>query len=356
MKAGYETWLDAIQPAGGVRIGAGRRAVRVLFADDESEPLAAARQVERLAGNDEVRLFFGPVSNPNTLAVAMSVEKVNGVLVAPDGSAPGLFRRELKTLFSIVTPDDRRFHGLAALAALAQPRAQPVGVLIADDPYLTAASQGFQERASALDLGPVRQELTALGSRDISGALERLAESSPRTIIFGAEPGQISRLTPMVRQLLPLTAMRAFVPLPRPVNPSARPERMYDGALTVESWSPAISSTGPVLGSARDFVERFRRLHGYQPEARAAAAAAAGLALQLGIEAAGSADPPAVRAALSMLDVKTFWGRLGWDTMGRNRVAVAPVLQQQGDGLVAVYPPELANGQIRYPLAGWPAG
>jgi ABC-type branched-subunit amino acid transport system substrate-binding protein len=148
--------------------------------------------------------------------------------------------------------------------------------------------------------------------------------------------------------------MRVLVPLPEPVAPGARRDALYDGVMSVESWSPSITAHGPVLGSARDFVERFRRLHGYEPEARGAAAAAAGLALQLAVERAESVEPATVREAFSTLDVTTFWGRLAWDTAGRNRVAQPPVLQQQGDAVVTVHPAELANGKLRYPLTGWP--
>jgi branched-chain amino acid transport system substrate-binding protein len=245
-------------------------------------------------------------------------------------------------------------HGLADLAATAQPRAQPVGMLIADEPSNAAAAAGFRERAAALDLGPVRLELTGLGSADVSSPLERIAATAPRLVILATEPGQTARFTPTLRDLVPFAAMRALVPLPEPPTAAARRELIYDGALTVDTWSPAIAASGPLLGSARDFVERFRRVHGYSPEARGAAAAAAGLALQLALEQAGSAEPAAVRAAFGALDVTTFWGRLAWDAAGRNRVALAPVLQQQGDGLVAIYPAELAGGRLRYPLAGWP--
>ena len=117
---------------------------------------------------------------------------------------------------------------------------------------------------------------------------------------------------------------------------------------------PTLTAVGPVIGSARDFVERFKRLHGYDPEPRCAAATAAGLVLQLALEQAGSAEPSTVREAFSTLDVNTFWGRVAWDTSGRNRVAVPPVLQQHGESVVAVYPREVASGQLRYPLAGWP--
>lgn len=354
MRAGYETWREALQQAGGVKLGAARRSVRLVFADDESEPLTAGRQAERLIGSDKLQLFLGPFSSAITTAVATVTDRAGAVLVAPDVSASALFRRGLKGLVSVLAPDERLFHGFADLAAMAQPRAQPVGVLIADEPSNAAAAAGFRERAAALDLGPVRLELTALGSRDISAPLERIAAVGPRLVIMATEPGQTARFTPLLRELAPFTAMRALVPLPEPATASARRDLIYDGALTVATWSQTIAASGPLLGSARDFADRFERLHGYGPDARGAAAAAAGLALQLALEQAGSAEPAAVREALGVLDVTTFWGRLAWDAAGRNRVATPPVFQQQGDALVAVHPADLAASRLRYPLAGWP--
>jgi branched-chain amino acid transport system substrate-binding protein len=354
IRAGYETWREAVRQAGGIRQGTARRAIRLVYADDESEPLTAGRQAERLIASDKLRLWLGPYSTPITTAVATVTDRTGAVLVAPDASASALFRRGLKGLISVQAPEERLFHGLADLAATAQPRAQPVGILIADEPSNAAAAAGFRERAAALDLGPVRLELTALGSRDVSSPLERLAASSPRLVILATEPGQTARFTPLLRELVPFAAMRALVPLPEPPTAAARRELIYDGALTVDTWSPALNASGPLLGSAREFAEQFQRLHGYSPDARAAAAAAAGLTLQLALEQAGSSDPAVVREAFGALDVTTFWGRLAWDAAGRNRAAQPPVLQQQGDVLVAVYPTDLTGGRLRYPLAGWP--
>jgi len=354
MRAGYETWRDAVEQAGGIKLGVGRRSVRLVLLDDESEALNAGRLAERLAGVENTRLWLGPFSSAITTTVAAVADRVGAVLVAPDGNATPLFRRGLKGLVSVLAPDDRQFHGLADLAATVQPRAQPVGILIADEPSNAAAAAGFRERAAALALAPVRLELTALGSHDVSSPLERIAGISPRCVILATEPGQTARVTPTVRELVPFAAMRALVPLPEPPTATARRDPVYDGVVTIDTWSPTIAATGPVLGSARDFAERFRRLHGYEPDARGAAAAAAGLALQLAVERVGSADPGAVREAFALLELTTFWGRLGWDTAGRNRIAVPPVIQQQGDVLVTVYPAELAGGRLRYPLEGWP--
>ncbi len=356
MRAGYETWAEAVEQAGGIKVGAGRRALRLTFADDESEPLTGGRQAERLAAADGVRLWLGPFSPQITTAVAAVADRLDALLVAPDAGAAALYRRGLRRTVSILPTDDKLFHGIADLAALAEPRAAPVGILIADEPTTAAAVAGFRERAAGLDLGPVYVELTSLGSRDVSYPLAQLAEHQPRLVILATEAGQTARFTPTVRELLPFATMRVIVPLPEPPTPMGHRELLYDGAITVESWWPTIAATGPVLGSAGDFAARFRRLHGYDAEPRCAAAAAAGLSLQLAIEQAGSTDPATVREAFSTLDVTTFWGRLAWDVAGRNRVGLAPVLQQQGDALVAVYPREVAAGRLRYPLAGWPRG
>lgn len=356
MRAGYETWASEVQQAGGVRVGAGRRAVRLIFADDESEPLVAGRQAERLAQSDGVLLWLGPFTSAISLAVALAAERLGTLVVAPDASDGDIYRRGLKGIVSVLAPDERLFHGLADLAATAEPRAQPVGIIVADEPSIGAAAAGFRERAAALGLAPIRQELVALDARDISAPLERIAEISPRCLILATETGQTERFTPALRELVPFSTMRVLVPLPEPTLLGSSRNVLYDGVLTTETWWPSIAASGPVLGSALDFAERFRRLHGYEADPRAAAAAAAGLVLQLAVERAGTVDPKTVRDAFDALDVTTFWGRLAWDPAGRNRAAVAPVLQQQGDALVCVYPRELAGGQLRYPLAGWPRG
>jgi len=354
MRAGYETWADAVGRAGGIRVGVARRALRLVVADDESEPLTAGRQAERLAAADNVRLWLGPFSAQITTAVATAADRMNALVVAPDASSAALYRRGLRRIVSILPTDDRLYHGFADLAATSSPRAEPVGILIADEPSHAAAVAGFRERAAALALEPVHVELTSIGARDVTFPLTRLAENQPRLAILATEPGQTARFTPTLRELLPFATMRAIVPLPEPATPAGRRDLLYDGALTVESWWPTIAATGPVLGSASDFASRFRRLHGYDPEPRSAAAAAAGLALQLAVEEAASTDAAIVREMFSSLNVATFWGRLAWDIAGRNRVGVAPVLQQQGNALVTVFPRELAGGRFRYPLAGWP--
>jgi branched-chain amino acid transport system substrate-binding protein len=197
-------------------------------------------------------------------------------------------------------------------------------------------------------------EAVAPGATDLAAALERLSQQAPALLVVAATPTHIVRLVARVQDALPPIAMRAFVHLPDLVETPTRGASPYEGALSPELWSARRAHAGPVLGSAGQFAEQFQRLHGYPPDERCAAAAAAGLALQLGIERAGSLEPLQVRQALGSLDVLTFWGRLAWDVDGRTQAATTPIVQRRAVGTVIAYPPELANGTVQYPLREWP--
>src|SRR6266536_2395416 len=125
MKAGYQTWLDAVQRAGGVRVGRGQRPVRLLFSDDESEPLTAGQRVERLAADPGVHLLLGPYSSQLTGAVVTVVEKQGRIVVLQGGWGPGLIRRGYKVCVAVKQHDYSMLHCQADLAATVMTRAQP---------------------------------------------------------------------------------------------------------------------------------------------------------------------------------------------------------------------------------------
>ena len=352
MRAGYQTWLDAVQRAGGLRVGGDLRPVRLIYADDESEPLTAGQQVEKLVTGPGARLLLGPFSSPLTGAAAVTSERLGALLVAPDGSAPGLFRHGYKLFVSLKPTDTQTLLGLADIAATVVPRAQPIGVLLSDELPIVTEIDGFRERAAALGLDPIQVEPFSPGSNDLAAPLERLSQLDPRFLIVASNQAQIELLVARVEEELPPPPMRALIHLPETAG--GPPSIHHDGALTVEIWSPRRALSGPVLGSASAFADQFRRLHGYVPTVYSAEAAAAGLALQLGVERAASPEPREVRRALGTLDVQTFWGRLAWDVDGRLLDPVVPVRQQQGTSDAIVYPPPLAMSRVQYPLTDWP--
>ncbi|MDP8923695.1 MAG: ABC transporter substrate-binding protein, partial [Chloroflexota bacterium] len=324
--AGYETWRQAANEQGGALVGTERLPVELTVADDQSEPLSAVRQVEQLVRQEGIRLFLGSVSSQIALAAATAAERLGALTLAPDASSPGVYGHGLQLLVSILPTEDHYFDGLAELAAGVAPRARPIGLLISDDPFYNTAAEGLRARAAALGIREVLVERFAAHETDLTPQVGRLAQARPRCLIVAGGADRIRGLLPTLRELEFSPPMRALVPID-PVGDGRLPPEL-DGALSVDWWSPELRSSGPVLGSAREFAARFRALHGYPPNSYTAAAAAAGLALQLGIERADSTDPRLVRASLGRLDVRTFWGRQAWDADGRARGEV-PVLQVQ---------------------------
>lgn len=354
LRAGYDAWVRAANDAGGINVGGAYRGVRLIAYDDESEPLVAARMVERLIQQDGVSLLLGPFSSQLTTASVLAAERFGAVTVAPDASAPSLYGRALRGVVSILPPDDTYLAGLVQVAGGLSPRPRSVALLVPEQPAFVAAADGFVEGARALGIGPVEVERYALDAREIPEALDRIAQVRPDVLIVVGEPERLQLFLPQLRELRLAPPMRALVPTQRFHDLVGLVGTQLEGTLSIDAWSPDLVTSGPVLGSARDFAELFQRLHGYPPDSRAAAAAAAGLALQLGIERAGSTAPSAVRAALGELDVGTFWGRLAWDGVGRNRATTAPVLQFRQGRSVPIFPSELASQRLLYPIGGWP--
>ncbi|MDE0207114.1 MAG: hypothetical protein OXP66_13945 [Candidatus Tectomicrobia bacterium] len=71
------------------------------------------------------------------------------------------------------------------------------------------------------------------------------------------------------------------------------------------------------------------------------------------IEAAGSLEQDAVRAALSELEVDTFAGRIRFDETGKNTYRSMGAIQIQDGDILVVAPAAVAVADVIYPAPGW---
>ena len=97
-------------------------------------------------------------------------------------------------------------------------------------------------------------------------------------------------------------------------------------------------------------ARRTPSLWGEPPVYQAASATAAALALHLAIEAAGSIDTGAVRAALRGLSADTFYGPISFDDRGVNVGKPMGTIQVQDGQTFVVAPDAAAVAELRYPL------
>jgi len=67
----------------------------------------------------------------------------------------------------------------------------------------------------------------------------------------------------------------------------------------------------------------------------------------------GSLDPNKVRDALASLDLQTFFGEIKFSANGINQNHPLAVVQVQQGKHVTVWPKDVANGTVQYPMPDW---
>ena len=75
LRDGYAFWQDALNKAGGLKVGDKTYKVAVVYYDDESRPQTSAQLTEKLISQDKVNFIFGPYSSGIALATASISER-----------------------------------------------------------------------------------------------------------------------------------------------------------------------------------------------------------------------------------------------------------------------------------------
>ena len=134
---------------------------------------------------------------------------------------------------------------------------------------------------------------------DVTGILATFKDLNP-DVFVGA--GYFNDAVLFVRTAQEIAfSPKAMVLTVGPANPTFADEVGEASAnylIGPTQWESSMNYAGDYFGSASAYAERYAERWGEPPDYQAALATAAGLALQLAIEAAGSLEQDAVRAAL----------------------------------------------------------
>jgi branched-chain amino acid transport system substrate-binding protein len=125
-----------------------------------------------------------------------------------------------------------------------------------------------------------------------------------------------------------------------------------EGLLGPAQWVPEVVPPPDEGPAAAEFVVAYRRDTGADPPYPAAQAFAAGVIATRCLQEAGSADDTALMAAARSLDCATMFGRFRLDPGTRRQAGHQVLTVQWQDGARRViWPPQLAQAALRYPLA-----
>ncbi|MES0884628.1 amino acid ABC transporter substrate-binding protein [Roseibium sp. SCP14] len=340
---GYDLAVDKINKAGGVKVGDKTYMLEVKYYDDESTPARGAELAERLIQQDGVQFMLGPYSSGITKAVAPVTEKHKIPMVEANGASRSLFTNGWQYIFATLSTSEQYLTGALTLAAEnadklgKKPEEMTVALAFENDPFSQDVRAGVLDDMEKLGMKVVIDDQLPRELNDMAATLTKAKALKPDLLIVS---GHSKGAATAVRQI---NEMKVNVPILAMTHCDSADVigKFGEGAeytLCATQWSPTLSYSDDLFGSAGDFATLFEETYGYAPPYQAAESAAAVQVFADAFTRAGELDPQKVRDALSETDMMTFYGQIKFDETGKN-IAKPMALYQVLNGEYKVVSP-----------------
>lgn len=349
---GYEIWKDTVNAQGGIKVGDKMMKIEFKKYDYQSDTATAAKLVEKLIAEDNVKMILGPFGSGNAKAASAVTEKYKVPMIAPSASSEEVFTQGFKYLFGTFTPNRTLTEPLAEIAAAKG--VKTIGIIAKNDLFALAVSKEAEASAKARGIEVVYFEQFANGATDHSALLNAVKKADPDWLFAGGYAEDLILLGKQMKELdvnPKMSTMVAGAAYKEFVDALGKDAEFV---TTATWWHPSVTYQGTdVFGTAANYSQAFEKKYGYIPDYVVASATAVGVIFQAAIEQAGSIEPDKVRDALASLDITTFWGPVKFDERGMSSKLDPPVLQIIGGKHVPLHPSAIKAADVVYPIPAW---
>jgi branched-chain amino acid transport system substrate-binding protein len=347
-RRGYEIWADAVNTAGGIKVGNERVKVELIFADYESNTPRAAQAVERMITQNQVSAVFGPYGSGAVKASSTVTERYKVPMLAPTASAREVYDQGHKFLFGTLAPNDAVTIPLARFMLSVVPNLKRMTILSRNDLFPLALGQQMEQAAKQSGIEVASFQRYPIGAMDHASALTEMAATKPDWVFV---TGYTNDLILVRRQMHELKfAARVITMLTGPsykefidaLGPLA--ERIS----SVSWWEPVLPyrGVGP-FATSEDYAKAYQARYSVVPDYGEASSTACAVVLQMAAEKAQSIEPIALRDALVGLDILTFYGPIKFGANGQIESQKCPVFQLQGGRRIIVAPVDVRQGNLQ---------
>jgi branched-chain amino acid transport system substrate-binding protein len=357
-KDGYDITVKKINENGGVTVAGKKYKLEVKYYDDESTPARAAQLAERLIQQDGIKYILGPYGSGLTKAMAPITEKYKVPMIEANGAARELFQNGWKYLFATLTTADLYVSPALELAAQQaknagkDPSTVKVVMAFENDPFSLDVRNGIEEVANKYKMHVLVDDKLPPDINDMAATLTKAKALKPDVLIVsGHEKGAAL----VVRQS---AEMKVDVPMIATshcdtAQITEKQPKISDYVLCSSQWDRSLKFSDKLFGSAEDFAKQFEKEYKRAPSYQVAESAAAAMVFADAFSRAKDLSPEAVRDAISATDLKTFYGPIKFDASGQNAGKPMIMFQVQNGQYKVVYPAEVANAQLIYPMPSW---
>lgn len=349
-RAGYETWANDVNEAGGL-LG---RPVELIIRDDASDVNTANSDYERLITTENVDLVFGPFSSKLVIPTSEVAERYEMLFVEPAGGADEVFTRGLEYLFfaqpAVAAKQGDNFVDYI-MSLPEDERPQKVAYQLLDDPFVSSAVEAMRDKFEAEGLETVYSEVHPNAQVDFAPLAGAIADSGADMVVGG-------------------TIFEDSVGLIR-----AMQEIGYQPDASFFTTGPSLPEFGEALGDAangvfaavgwsadadiptnQEFVASYEEQNdGAEPAEDAANAYTVGQIVGQAVEEVGAVDDQAaLRDYIRETTFDTVVGEIDFDDAGRPQGAYM-VLQWQDGAIEIVLPPDspAKTAEPLYPKPEW---
>ena len=348
----YAITVDAINKAGGVKVGGKAYQLELKLYDDQSDPNLSVRLYTRLVTSDKVNFLLGPYSSGITIPASSVSEKYEIPMIQGGGASGEIFSRGYQYIFGTLPKAEFYFQSAIEAALKMNPPVRTVALLYSNEAFDRSVGEGTRQWIKEHKLEKVYDEEYQPATQDFTSILTVVKSKSPDLILLA---GHTENSLNFIRQAQAndvAPKMWVFTVGPPTADFRQVLGKAADYAYGVTPWLADMEVGGEIFRSARDFAKQFRDRFGYEADYHVASGAADVLAYKFAIEKANSLDLKKVRDAIASLDAETLYGRVKFEPSGQ--IAMSQVLIQiQEEKVVPVYAAGKMIGKPLYPMPKW---
>ncbi len=322
-------------------------------ADTQGSTETGASDVERLVTNDKVVAVTGAYQSAVTQTASQRAERLGVPFVNGSSSSTALTERGLKWFFrtgpSDLTFGETYFAWLKTIAA--QHPVRKAVIVHTNDQFGNDGARVISELAGKNGVTISDDIAFPTGTADLSSHVQKLRSNAPDAVfvlIYTPDAIVFTRTMALLGYTPPaVLAFGAGYSDPRFITTVG--SKVADYSITRAAWANEIGQKNPL---AKAVAEEFQRKYNQPMTENSARDFTAMMTIGMAIQAAQSADPEKIRAALKAVNTtKTImpWKGVRFSDKGQNELASGVIEQLKGDYHV-LYPAEVATTTVVWPM------
>ncbi len=337
----------------------GGHKIVLVHADSQGKPDVGKAEAERLFNQEGVWAIIGSYNSAVTKPASLVAERMNKIFMCGASSSAALTQRDMNFFFRLAPTDETEsaefVEVLKWLNDKKGAKIETLGIIYENSEFGKHAAGEAKKAASAAGFKVVADVPFSPGATNLNSEVQTLKNSNPDAV-FGAVLGaDYSLWIRTMKQMawVPKIAINYCSGYQDPViakqlGPDA------DFFMGSTAYSPQFTVLMPAVN---DVEKIFKTKTGGVPfDGDSIQEAVAMLVLAQAIEKAGSLDPAKVAEILhknEWVSPLSLGGKVGFVKGGQNAKAYSVVTQLQGGEYKRVFPEQMADTQIVFPIKPW---